>query len=121
MEDRSSPPRYGSRRRQRARLVGVGIELVDLGQPSVGPRNYAALPAYKRGYSSMSSKRRAGVDALVCVSRQYRELCAHERDWPFRSPTYSKSSESMGSSEDDSYKRLKLKQDVDAIIGVAAI
>jgi heterodisulfide reductase subunit D len=100
-----------------------GIELVDLGQPSVGlMSNYLrALPAYKRELQlkELEAARDAGVDALVTVYHaDYRELCAHERDWPFKIVNALEViGEAMGLSEDDSYKRLKLKQDVDAIIG----
>ena len=99
-----------------------GIELVDLGQPSVGlMSNYLrALPAYKRELQlkELEAARDAGVDALVTVYHaDYRELCAHERDWPFKIVNALEViGEAMGLSEDDSYKRLKLKQDVDAII-----
>jgi Fe-S oxidoreductase len=99
------------------------IELVDLGQPSVGlMSNYLrALPTYKRELQlkELEAARGAGVDALVTVYHaDYRELCAHERDWPFKIVNALEIiGESMGLSEDDSYKRLKLKQDVDAIIG----
>ena len=99
-----------------------GIELVDLGQPAVGlMSNYLrALPAYKRELQlkELEAARDAGVDALVTVYHaDYRELCAHERDWPFEIVNALEViGEAMGLSEDDSYKRLKLKQDVDAII-----
>ena len=100
-----------------------GLELVDLGQPSVGlMSNYLrALPAYKRELqlNELEAARAAGVDALLTVYHaDYRELCAHERDWPFKILNALEIiGESMGLSEEDSYKRLKLKQDVDAIIG----
>ena len=103
-----------------------GIELVDLGQPTVGlMSNYLrALPAYKRELQlrELEAARDAQVDALVTVYHaDYRELCAHERDWPF---TIVNALEligaAMGLHEDDSYKRLKLKQDVDVIIGDCA-
>jgi Fe-S oxidoreductase len=99
-----------------------GIELVDLGQPSVGlMSNYLrALPAYKRELQlkELEAARDACVDALVTVYHaDYRELCAHERDWPFKIVNALEViGEAMGLHEDDSYKRLKLKQDVDAII-----
>ena len=103
-----------------------GIELVDLGQPSVGlMSNYLrALPAYKRELqrNELEAACVAGVDALVTVYHaDYRELCAHERDWPFKIiNALEVIGASMGLREDDSYKRLKLKQDVDAIIGDCA-
>lgn len=100
-----------------------GLELVDLGQPSVGlMSNYLrALPAYKRELQlkELEAARAAGVDALVTVYHaDYRELCAHERDWPFKILNALEIiGKSVGLHEDDSYKRLKLKQDIDAIIG----
>ena len=100
-----------------------GLELVDLGQPSVGlMSNYLrALPAYKRELqlNELEAARAAGLDALVTVYHaDYRELCAHERDWPFKIVNALEIiGEAMGLHEDDSYKQLKLKQDVDAIIG----
>jgi Fe-S oxidoreductase len=103
-----------------------GIELVDLGQPSVGlMSNYLrALPAYKRELQlkELEAARDAGVDALVTVYHaDYRELCAHERDWPFEVVNALEIvGESMGLREDDSYKRLKLKQDAEAIIADCA-
>lgn len=99
-----------------------GIELVDLGQPSVGlMSNYLrALPAYKRELQlkELEAAEAAGVDALVTVYHaDYRELCAHERDWPFKIVNALEIvGASMGLHQDDSYKRLKLMQDVDAII-----
>ena len=99
-----------------------GIELVDLGQPSVGlMSNYLrALPAYKRELQlkELEAAREAAVDALVTVYHaDYRELCAHERDWPFRIVNALEViGDAMGLREDDTYKRLKLKQDAEAII-----
>ena len=99
-----------------------GIEIVDLAQPSVGlMSNYLrALPAYKRELqkNELEAARDAGVDALVTVYHaDYRELCAHERDWPFQIVnTLEIVGASMSLHEDDSYKRLKLKQNVDAIL-----
>ena len=84
-----------------------GIELVDLGQPSVGlMSNYLrALPAYKRELQlkELEAARDAGVDALVTVYHaDYRELCAHERDWPFKIVNALEViGQSMGLSEDD--------------------
>jgi heterodisulfide reductase subunit D len=66
-----------------------GIELVDLNQPAVGLQsvNVGVLPKFKRELQLMEleAARDAGVDALVAVYHSdHRELCAHERDWPFR-------------------------------------
>ena len=47
----------------------------------------------------------------------HRELCAHERDWPFRVINILDIvGASMGLPHDDNYKRLKLMQDADAIV-----
>jgi Fe-S oxidoreductase len=103
-----------------------GIELVDLGQPSPGlMSNYLrALPAYKRElqHNELKAAREAGVDALVAVYHaDHRELCAHERDWPFVVVNMLEIvGASMGLHHDDHYKRLKLMQDVDAIMGDCA-
>ena len=66
-----------------------GIEIVDLGQPAVGlqANSIRVLPAYRRQLQEQELKAAAaaGVDALVAVYHSdHRELCAHERDWPFR-------------------------------------
>jgi len=103
-----------------------GIEVVDLGQPSPGlMSNYLrALPAYKRELqlNELTAARDAGVDALVAVYHaDHRELCAHERDWPFVVVNMLEIvGASMGVHHDDHYKRLKLMQDVDAIMADCA-
>jgi heterodisulfide reductase subunit D len=103
-----------------------GIELVDLHQPSPGlMSNYLrALPAYKRELqlNELSAAEEAQVDALVTVYHaDHRELCAHERDWPFRIVNVLEIvGESMGLRHEDRYKRLKLKQDVDQILADCA-
>jgi Ni2+-binding GTPase involved in maturation of urease and hydrogenase len=60
----------------------------------------------------------AGVDALVAVYHSdHRELCAHERDYPFRIMNiYEIVGASMGLRRDDHFKRLKMMQDADAIL-----
>jgi Fe-S oxidoreductase len=99
-----------------------GIELVDLRQPSPGlMSNYLrALPAYKRELQlhELEAARDAAVDALVTVYHaDHRELCAHERDWPFEVVNILEVlGAAMGLRHEDQYKRLKLKQDVDAIL-----
>ncbi len=99
-----------------------GIGLVDLGQPSPGlMSNYLrALPAYKRELQlkELEAAHDAGVDALVTVYHaDHRELCAHERDWPFQVVNALEIvGASMGLHHEDHYKRLKLKQDADAIL-----
>jgi Fe-S oxidoreductase len=99
-----------------------GIELVDLGQPAVGLMSNAlrTLPEYKKKLQlqELEAARDAGVDALVAVYHiDHRELCAHERDWPFKILNVLEVvGASMGLAHPDHYKRLKLLQDVDLII-----
>jgi hypothetical protein len=103
-----------------------GIELVDLGQPSAGlMSNYLrVLPAYEHELylNELEAARRAGVDALVAVYHaDHRRLCAHERDWPFQVINALEIvGASMGLAHEDHYKRLKLKQDADAIVADCA-
>jgi hypothetical protein len=98
-----------------------GVELVDLGQPAVGLMSnyFRALPAYRRELqkNELDAAERAGVDALVAVYHaDHRELCAHERDYPFRIMNMLEIvGDSMGLRHDDHFKRLKMLQDVDAI------
>ncbi|HSV25626.1 MAG TPA: hypothetical protein VLJ17_21690, partial [Xanthobacteraceae bacterium] len=60
----------------------------------------------------------AGVDALVAIYHvDHRELCAHERDWPFRIINIlDVVGASMGLHHTDHFKRLKIMQDADAIV-----
>ena len=99
-----------------------GIEIVDLHQPAVGlmSNSLNALPDYKRGLqlAELEAAEAAGVDALVAIYHvDHRELCAHERDWPFRIINIlDVVGASMGLHHDDHFKRLKIMQDADAIV-----
>jgi heterodisulfide reductase subunit D len=99
-----------------------GVELVDLKQPAVGLQSFSlgVLPAFKRELQlkELQAARDAGVDALVTVYHsEHRELCAHERDWPFRIVNILEIvGESMGLHRDDRYKQLKIMQDADQIV-----
>ena len=99
-----------------------GVELVDLKQPAVGLQsfNVGVLPAFKRELqlNELEAAREAGVDALVAVYHSdHRELCAHERDWPFRIINILELvGESMGLHWHDRYKQLKIMQDADQIV-----
>jgi heterodisulfide reductase subunit D len=99
-----------------------GIELVDLGQPAVGLMSNAlrTLPDYKKKLqlAELEAARDARIDALVAVYHvDHRELCAHERDWPFRILNILEVvGASMGLTHPDHYKRLKLLQDVDVVM-----
>jgi hypothetical protein len=99
-----------------------GIEIIDLEQPMIGLQSVivGALPKYKRELQQreLDAAQAAGIDALVTVYHSdHRELCAHERDRPFRILNILEIiGASMGLHEDDSYKRLKLMQDAEAIV-----
>jgi Fe-S oxidoreductase len=99
-----------------------GVELVDLKQPAVGLQsvNVGVLPAFKRELqlNELQAAGDAGVDALVAVYHSdHRELCAHERDWPFRIINILELvGESIGLHRQDRYKQLKLMQDADQIV-----
>jgi Fe-S oxidoreductase len=99
-----------------------GIELVDLNQPAVGLQsvNVGALPKFKRELQlrELEAARDADIDALVAVYHSdHRELCAHERDWPFRIVNILEVvGESMGLSRYDRFKELKIMQDADRIV-----
>jgi Fe-S oxidoreductase len=98
-----------------------GVEFVDLRQPAVGLMSnyFRALPAYRRELqrNELEAAAAAGLDALVAVYHaDHRELCAHERDWPFRIMNMLEIvGASMGLRHEDHFKRLKMMQDVDAI------
>jgi Fe-S oxidoreductase len=99
-----------------------GVELVDLGQSDVGlvGTTLNALPEYKRGLhlAELQAAEAAGVDALaVTYHVEYREMCAHERDWPFKIVNILEiAGASMGLSYESGFKRMKIMQDADAIL-----
>ncbi len=99
-----------------------GVELVDLGQPAVGLMsfNLRSLPEYRKRLqlAELEAAAAAGIDALVAVYHpDHRELCAHERDWPFRIlNVLDIVGASMGLVREDRYKRLKILQDEDLIL-----
>jgi hypothetical protein len=98
-----------------------GVELIDLKQPAVGLMSnyFRALPAYRRELqqNELDAAEAAGVDALVAVYHaDHRELCAHERDYPFRIMNILEIvGASMGLQHADEFKRLKKLQDIDRI------
>jgi heterodisulfide reductase subunit D len=103
-----------------------GITLVDLKQPALGLQgvNLSVLPEFKRELTrnELEAARDAGIDALVTIYHsEHRELCAHERDWPFRIVNLLELvGESMGLKQHDRYKELKLMQDADQIVADCA-
>ncbi len=99
-----------------------GVVLVDLQQPKAGlqANELRALPTYRRQSqeAELRAAEAAGIDALVAVYHSdHRELCAHERDWPFRILNlYEIVGASMGLHRDDRFKQMKLMQDADAVL-----
>jgi heterodisulfide reductase subunit D len=99
-----------------------GIELVDLGQPRVGYmcNSLSPLPAYKRDLHAreLAAAETAGVDCLVGIYHAcHRELCAHEREWPFRIVNFLELvGEALGVEREDLYKAWKTMQDVDRVM-----
>jgi heterodisulfide reductase subunit D len=99
-----------------------GVEVVDLKQPAVGLQSVSVgvLPAYKRELQlrELEAARDAEVDALVAVYHSdHRELCAHERDWPFSIINILEIlGRSMGLHQHDRFKELKIMQDADLIV-----
>ena len=102
------------------------ITLVDLKQPALGLQGVYlnVLPEFKRELTlrELEAARDAGIDALVTVYHsEHRELCAHERDWPFRIVNLLELlGMSMGLKQHDRYKELKLMQDADQIVADCA-
>jgi Fe-S oxidoreductase len=98
------------------------IEVIDLAQPMLGLQSVMvnALPKYKRVLQQreLDAAEAAGIDALVTVYHSdHRELCAHERDWPFSITNILEIiGASMGLHQEDHHKRLKLMQDAEAIV-----
>jgi heterodisulfide reductase subunit D len=99
-----------------------GITLVDLNQPAVGLQSVSVgvLPAFKRELqlNELRAAHDAGIDALVTVYHsEHRELCAHERDWPFQIVNLLELiGASMGLHQHDRFKELKIMQDADQIV-----
>jgi Fe-S oxidoreductase len=103
-----------------------GVEVVDLAQPAVGLMSnyFRALPELRRKLqrAELEAAEAAGVDALVAIYHaDHRELCAHERDWPFRIVNVLEIvGASMGLHHEDHFKRLKIMQDAGAIVADCA-
>ena len=99
-----------------------GVEYVELEQPQVGYmcNTLQPLPAFKRDVhrNILEAAERARVDVLAGVYHAcHRELCSHEKDWPFEVVNFLELiGESMGIRREDAYKRLKKMQDADAIL-----
>jgi heterodisulfide reductase subunit D len=103
-----------------------GLEFIDLAQPRVGYmcNTLNPLPDYKREVhrTQLQAAADAGVTTLAGIYHNcHRELCSHERDWPFEVVNFLELvGESMGLTRPDLFKRLTLMQDVDAVLADAA-
>jgi len=103
-----------------------GLELVDLGQPRVGYmcNSLAPVADYKRALHAreLGAAEAAGVDGLVGIYHAcHRELCAHERDYPFRIVNFLELvGEAMGVERRDLFKQWKVMQDVDRVLAEVA-
>jgi heterodisulfide reductase subunit D len=99
-----------------------GLDFVDLEQPRVGYmcNKLTPLPAFKQDVhrNQLQAAADAGVSTLAGIYHAcHRELCSHERDWPFEVVNFLELvGESMGLHRPDLFKRLKIMQDVDAIL-----
>ncbi|PYM15341.1 MAG: (Fe-S)-binding protein [Candidatus Rokuibacteriota bacterium] len=99
-----------------------GLELVELDQPRVGYMCNSLAPVmdYKRELHAqeLGAAAAAGVDCLVGIYHAcHRELCAHERDYPFRIVNFLELvGEAMGLEKPDLFKQWKVMQDVDRAI-----
>jgi heterodisulfide reductase subunit D len=103
-----------------------GLEFVDLAQPRIGwmCNTLNVVPAYKRQLhlNQLQAAADAGVTTLAGIYHAcHRELCSHETDWPFEVVNFLELvGESIGFARPDLFKRLKLMQDVDAILSDTA-
>jgi len=99
-----------------------GIEIVDLHQPAVGLQSNSIRinPKYRRELqeAELDAAEAAGIDAVVAIYHSdHRELCAHERERPFRIMNmFEIVGLSMGLAYEDNFKRFKIMQDADAIL-----
>jgi hypothetical protein len=120
------PGVHGISEAARAILQAIpGLDFVDLEQPRLGwmCNTLAPVPEYKRTLhqNQLQAAADAGVTTLAGIYHAcHRELCSHERDWPFEVVNFLELvGESMGISRVDMFKRLKLMQDVDAILAAS--
>jgi hypothetical protein len=111
----------------RALLRAVpGLELVDLGIAGVGYHltSLASVPGYRdRALAELLRRAEAaGITTLAGIFHSdHRELVGHEPEWPFRIVNYMELvGASLGVSREDTFKRLRLMRDVDAILAACS-
>ena len=98
------------------------LELVDLNLPEVGlmSNSLRPLPEYQKSLhlGELTAAKEAGVDAIAAVYHaDHRELCAHERDWPFEIVNVLELlAASLGLHQEDRFKQHKISQDADVIL-----
>jgi hypothetical protein len=84
----------------------------------------APVAEYKRELHAreLGAAEAAGVDCLVGIYHAcHRELCAHERDYPFRIVNFLELvGEAMGVERPDLFKQWKVMQDVDRVVAEVA-
>ena len=103
-----------------------GLEIVDLDVPQVGYAitSLRAVPDFRRKQIAMELQQAedAGVTTLAGIYHSdHRELVGHESQWNFEVVNFMELiGESMGLQRDDLFKRMKLMQDVDAILADSA-
>jgi hypothetical protein len=99
-----------------------GIEVIDLGIDRIAYTLIATRSIPEHGKSMLAKSLRAAEDAGVTTlagvyHSDHRELSAHEGAWPYEIVNFMELiGESMGITHVDLFKRLKLMQDVDAIL-----
>ena len=103
-----------------------GLEVVELELPRVGYTlgSLGSVPEKRKQLIAqrLSAAEAAGVTTLAGVYHSdHRELAAHDSHWPFEIVNYMELlGEAMGLEREDTFKRLKTMQDVDAIIADCA-
>ncbi len=108
-------------------LLGAipGLEVVEMGHSSIGYTSTALLPLkdyYKTSVAKgLAAAEAAGVDTLVGVYHSdHREFSGHQEAWPFDVVNYMELvGESMGLTQPDRFKQLKLMADADAILAAS--
>ena len=97
------------------------LEFVDLEQPRAGYmcNSLSALPEFRKDLheKQLEAATDAGIDTLAGVYHAHRDICSHERNWPFEVVNFLELiGEAIGVERPDVFKRLKMLQNVDEIV-----